>query len=240
MKIIELDQNSEEWFHYRLGKSGGSNFGKLFKTSGRGNDKVRDYAYTLLAERVARPMTPNDYLDDMPEEMKGMPFSWAIRGHILEPRVADLFSKKYNLVLSEGKVWEDEDAKESYVSPDRSIVGQDGKIKEAVEIKCLSTDKVLKVWADSMSKSAFEAIPNNDYQAQVLKYFMINKDLEKLYWVVYTDLIIDHPDFMVVLEIKREDVISMVEDAKKVEIATLLYVDNLENKLKSIDNTISL
>ena len=53
-------------------------------------------------------------------------------------------------------------------------------------------------------------------------------------------LIIDHPDFMVVLEINRGDVDSIVDEAKKVEMATLFYVDSLETKLKSIDNTISL
>ena len=233
MKIIELDQNSEEWFEYRKGKSGGSEFGKLFKVSGRGNNKIPDYAYKILAERVSKPMTPNDYLDDLPD---GVPFSWAVRGHILEPKAASMFARLYGKVLSDGNVWADDHIPGSYVSPDRVIISSDGKIREAVEIKCLSTDKVLKVWANSHSDKPFDVIPGNDYQAQVIKYFMVNECLDTLYWVVYTDLMTFTNEFMAVLEIKRSDVDGMVKQARETEYNTMKYVDDMEELLNSIDN----
>lgn len=228
MKIIDLDQNSEEWLEYRKGKSGGSAFGKMYKLNGRSNETLKDQFFTMLAERVARPMTPNDYMDRAPE---GVPFSWAVRGHILEPEAAKAFSVKYNKILEDGKVWASDDNYNSYVSPDRVIVSDNGKIEEAVEIKCLSSEKVLKVWWDrrllTEDGSDFWAIPSNEYQAQVIKYFMVNDDLKTLYWVVYTDLI---PKLeLQVLEIKRADVAGYIDEAKAVEKH---YLDELEKAEK--------
>ena len=232
MKVLELDQNSEEWFEYRKGKSGGSAFGKLFKINGRKNvctsDEVKDQFFTMLAERVARPMTPNDYLDRVPD---GVTFSWAVRGHILEPEAATAFSVKYNKILEDGKVWASDDNFNSYVSPDRVVASSDGKIREAVEIKCLSSERVLKIWWNRRFKSDFEAIPSNEYQAQVIKYFLVNKDLEKVYWVVYTDLI---PNLeLQVLEITREDVAGYLEEAEDTEKLYLNLLDEAENLLTS-------
>lgn len=232
MKIIELDQNSEEWLEYRKGKSGGSAFGKMYKVNGRTNETLKDQFFTMLAERVARPMTPNDYLDRVPE---GVSFSWAVRGHILEPEAAKAFELETGLILDDGKVWASDYDPSSYVSPDRVIKSSDGKIREAVEIKCLSSEKVLKVWWDKKhleeNQSDFWAIPSNDYKAQVLKYFMINDDLETLYWVVYTDLI---PKLeLQILEIKRLDVMSWIEDARMVEKH---YLEELEDAEKMLED----
>ena len=230
MKILDLDQNSEEWLEFRKGKSGGSAFGKMYKVNGNTNHQLKDQFFTMLAERVARPMTPNDYLDRVPQ---GVPFSWAVRGHILEPDAAKAFAVRYNKVLSDGKVWADENDYSSYVSPDRVIVSPDGKIREAVEIKCLSSEKVLKIWWDKKNQrsgdSDFWIIPTNEYRAQALKYFMINEDLEKLYWVIYTDLI---PQLeLQVLEIGRQEVIDLIEDAKQVEKEYLIALKAAENML---------
>lgn len=231
MKILDLDQNSEEWLEFRKGKSGGSAFGKMYKVDGRTNHKLGDQFFVMLAERVARPMTPNDYYDRVPE---GVPFSWAVRGHILEPDAAKAFALKYNKPLSDGKVWTDDKNLASYVSPDRVIISPDGKIREAVEIKCLSSEKVLKIWWGKMNQkegeSDFWIIPTNEYKAQALKYFMINEDLDKLYWVVYTDLI---PKLeLQVLEIKRGDIMDWLEDAIEVEKE---YLEELEKAEKMLD-----
>lgn len=231
MKIIELDQNSEEWLEYRKGKSGGSAFGKLYKVNGRTNENLKDQFFVMLAERVARPMTPNDYLDRMPE---GVTFSWAVRGHILEPEAAKAFELKTGKILDEGKVWASDYDPSSYVSPDRVIKSPDGKIREAVEIKCLSSEKVLKIWWERRQmkegQSDFIVLPSNEYQAQVIKYFMVNDDLETLYWAVYTDLI---PKLeLQILKIKRTDIEALVEDAKGVEMMYLATLDRAEKILE--------
>lgn len=231
MKILDINQNSEEWLEYRKGKSGGSAFGKIYKVNGRTNDGIKDQFFTMLAERVARPMTPNDYMDRVPE---GVSFSWAVRGHILEPEAAKAFELKTGKVLDDGKVWASDSDLNSYISPDRVIVSPDGKIREAVEIKCLSSEKVLKVWWDKMHNeydTDMWCIPSNEYQAQVLKYFMVNDDLETLYWVLYTDLI---PKLeLQILEIKRLDILNWIEDARIVEKR---YLDTLNEAEKLIEN----
>ena len=233
MKIVELDQNSEDWLEYRKGKSGGSAFGKLYKVNGRTNETLKDQFFVMLAERVARPMTPNDYLDRMPE---GLTFSWAVRGHILEPEAAKAFELETGKILDDGKVWASDYDPSSYVSPDRVIKSSDGKIREAVEIKCLSSEKVLKIWWERRQmkegQSDFIALPSNEYQAQVIKYFMVNDDLETLYWVLYTDLI---PKLeLQILEIKRLDIINWVEDARTVEKRYLQTLDEAEKILEGM------
>lgn len=232
MRIIDIDQNSEDWEEFRNGKSGGSAFGKMYKINGRTNDELKEQFFVMLAERVSRPMTPNDYLDRVPE---GINFSWAVRGHILEPEAAKAFELKTNKILSDGKVWVSDDDYNSYVSPDRSIVSEDGKIREAVEIKCLSSPKVLNVWWNKkhlkLGESDFEAIISNDYKAQVIKYFLINEDLEKLYWVVYTDLI---PNLeMQILEVSRQDIEKYLPLASSVEKH---YLNELKIAEKMLEN----
>lgn len=226
MREINLEQNSEEWLEYRKGKSGGSAFGKLFKIGGRKNDEIKSQFFCMLAERVARPMTPNDYLDRVPE---GVAFTWAVRGHILEEDAAKAFAKKRNKKLEKCGIWEA--SKDSYVSPDRVIRAEDGKIHEAVEIKCLASEKVLEVWHNRAFKEGtdFECIPTNDYKAQVLKYFMANPDLDLLYWVVYTDLI---PSLeLQILCVAREDVEHLLEEAMAVEKFNLDHLKLCEKML---------
>ena len=209
----------------------------MYKVNGRTNDDLKDQFFTMLAERVARPMTPNDYMDRMPD---GVGFSWAVRGHILEPDAAKAFELETGITLDAGMVWASDSDPNSYVSPDRVIYSPDGKIREAVEIKCLSSEKVLKVWWDKRQlkdgQSDFLAIPSNEYQAQVIKYFMVNDDLETLYWVVYTDLI---PKLeLQILKIKRADVEALVEDAKGVEMRYLATLDRAEKLIENMQNYI--
>lgn len=228
MKVLKIDQNTDEWLEFRKGKSGGSAFGKLFRVNGRGNGEMRDHLFMMLAERVAKPMSPNDYMGRVPA---GTPFSWAVRGHVLEEDAARKFSEVYGKDLSDGYVWVSDDDDASYVSPDRVAMSDDGVIREAVEIKCLSSDRVLKVWYEKCveEKPDFDIIPTNEYKAQALKYFIVNEDLEKLYWVVYTDLI---PSVeMVTLEITRSDVADLVDEAKAIEKGYLDELENLENIL---------
>ena len=55
MKIIELDQNSEEWLEYRKGKSGGSAFGKMYKVNGKEDPLEKEMA-TLQHSCLGNPM----------------------------------------------------------------------------------------------------------------------------------------------------------------------------------------
>lgn len=252
MKVLNIQQNTEEWEEFRKGKSGGSELkdlwvagmplknvilDRLIKTSRTIPDKkhqsVPELAallepeelaelklmgkpkaryYEMLAERVARPLTPNDYAD----RLNGEPYSAKARGHILEPEIAENFAKTYHKKLDkESVIWQSDDNPNSYISPDRTITDKDGKVREAVEIKAFYSPKVLEIWKT-------QKIPE-EYMPQIVKYFMVNDDLEKLYWVVGTDLI---PGLeLQVFTVKREDVESQLREIKAFENLVLNMID---------------
>lgn len=224
MKQISIKQNSEEWLEFRKGKSGGSELGKLW--SPRNNDitNPKKHYYEMLAERVARPMTPNDYAD----KLNGESFSLMARGHILEPEAAEAFSKAYNIALDDfDGVWVSDTNPDIYISPDRQITSPDGIVHEAVEIKCPDSPTVLEIWKT-------QAIPK-EYIPQVCQYFIVNKDLETLYFVVYTDLI---PGLeLQVFKVSREMAENMGLEAKEeFEKALMAELDNDIKKLDKLSN----
>lgn len=256
MIVVDMKQNSEEWEEFRKGKSGGSGFNALYNSKAISKNDIlnklkekngefvaekgattgslfellsdKDIAelkikqgytkryYEMLAETVARPLTPNDYGDNIPAKdlMK-------VRGHILEPMIADLFEKKTGKKLDKiNGVWVSESDIRSYISPDRAITSEDGKIYEAVEIKALSSPKVLEIWKTNK-------IPD-EYMPQIVKYFIVNDDLKKLYWVVGTDLI---PNLEIqIFEVKRENIQKEIDILREYEKLILNELDkDVEN-----------
>lgn len=253
MKIRKIEQRSEEWYEYRKGKSGGSEFKdlwipglplkskivELLEKDGQPlspedkkltvarlaemcqpeelaqlkleSDPKRKY-YEIIADEVARPITPNDYAD----RLGGRDFSMMARGEILEPEARTAFEEKTGKKLdTETNIWEDDDNPNIYISPDGYITGEDGKIREAVEIKCLSSWEIVKAWKTGTYPK--------EYEPQALKYFMVNPDLEVLHFVLYTDVI---PGLDIqIFEIKREDVESRITEAKAFEDAVMKLIE---------------
>lgn len=252
MKIRKIEQRSEEWFEYRKGKSGGSEFKDLWipglplkskiiealekdgqalspedkkLTAARlaemlepeelaqlklDSDPKRKY-YEIIADEVARPITPNDYVD----RLNGREFSMMARGEILEDEAREAFENATGKKLDEETdIWEDEENPNIYISPDGYITSKDGKIREAVEIKCLSSWEIIKAWKTGTYPK--------EYEPQALKYFMINPDLEILHFVLYTDVI---PGLDIqIFDIKREEVESRITEAKVFEDAAMKLI----------------
>lgn len=158
----------------------------------------------MIAERVARPITPNDYVD----ELNGEPFSMMARGHILEPKAIAAFEEKTGKKCDEDSVvWVSDYDENAYISPDGCITDEDGKVTEAVEVKCLSSPEIVEAYlTDEYPK---------EYQPQVLKCFMVNDDLEVLHFAMYTGLI---PGLeLQIFDIKREEVADQIEEARTFE-----------------------
>lgn len=261
MKVLKLQQNSEEWLEFRKGKSGGSQFKDLyipglplkskivakleeFQPLPAADKKltVKELAgmlepselvelklemdpkkqyYEMIAERVARPITPNDYVD----ELNGEPFSMMARGHILEPKAIAAFEEKTGKKCDEDSVvWVSDYDENAYISPDGCITDEDGKVTEAVEVKCLSSPEIVKAYlTDEYPK---------EYQPQVLKYFMVNDDLEVLHFAMYTDLI---PGLeLQIFDIKREEVADQIEEARTFEKAILERIDADTKKIEEL------
>ena len=262
MKVLKIQQNSEEWLEFRKGKSGGSEFKDLWipgyplkskiiaelEKDGQPlppEDKklaVADLAgmlepeelaelklagepkerfYEIIAERVARPITPNDYVD----RLGGAPFSMMERGHILEPEAITMFEERTGKkVDDESVVWISDYDDNAYVSPDGVITSDDGKAREAVEVKCLSSAKVVKAFLENKYPK--------EYAPQVLKYFMVNDDLEVLHFVIYTDVI---PGLDIqIFDIKREEMEQQYTEAKVFEKVILQRINKAAEQIESL------
>ena len=262
MKVLKIQQNSEEWLEFRKGKSGGSEFKDLWipgyplkskiiaelEKDGQPlppEDKklaVADLAgmlepeelaelklagepkerfYEIIAERVARPITPNDYID----RLGGAPFSMMERGHILEPEAIAMFEERTGKkVDDESVVWISDYDDNAYVSPDGVITNKDGKATEAIEVKCLSSAKVVKAFLEKKYPK--------EYAPQVLKYFMVNDDLEVLHFVIYTDVI---PGLDIqIFDIKREEMEQQYTEAKVFEKVILQRINKAAEQIESL------
>lgn len=246
-----MQQNSPEWYEFRLDKIGGSSSTYLTPSSPLKSDIIsalemkgidfypsdsrenlakllpvdkmvqlmldkdhKDEFYKLLAHRVSRPITPNDYVD----KLDGRPFTMMRRGHILEPEAIEAASKELGVEFVGGdSVWVSDMHPSLYVSPDAH--NKDNTV--AVEVKCLDTYKHLRAWHE-------KEYPKQ-YTKQAIKYFGVNEKLEILYFVLYTDVVPSCP--ILIFEIKREDVEEEIQVLMTYEASVVGELDKLALEL---------
>lgn len=123
----------------------------------RGNGEKMGF-YEILAEKIAVHEEVENPMD---------------RGTALEQEAIELFAKKYNKEVDTSLVlWERDDSTDIAISPD-GIIGE----KEAVEVKCLNSANHIKAIVTNT--------PPDDYEYQILQYFVVNENLKKLYFVMY-------------------------------------------------------
>ena len=258
MKILDLEQRSQEWLDFHEGRISGSSAKdyssvryipkaelvefaeskgydfpknltmdniKAMLTEDELNElyanvQINDSIYKLIAQRIAKPINPNDYADRIPE---GATYSAMLRGQILEEEARELISEKLGKRIIPGRVWQSEENEYMICSPDGEIVDDTGKVSEAVEIKCLDSWKVVKAY--------YEKRPPLDYEAQIIQYFLVNENLQKLYFCIYSD-VFTNPDLgLQIFELKREDYREKIELTGRVQNATLGLVEREVQKL---------
>lgn len=258
MKILDLEQRSQEWLDFHEGRISGSSakdyssvryipkaeLVEFAESKGHefpknltmdnirammtedelnelyANVQINDSIYKLIAQRIAKPINPNDYADRIPE---GATYSAMLRGQILEDEARELISEKLGKKIIPGRVWQSEENEYMICSPDGEIVDDTGKVSEAVEIKCLDSWKVVKAY--------YEKHPPLDYEAQIIQYFLVNENLQKLYFCIYSD-VFTNPDLgLQIFELNREDYKEEIEIVKRVENATLELVEKEVQKL---------
>lgn len=258
MKILDIEQRSQEWLDFHEGRISGSSakdyssvryipkaelvefaeskgyeFPKnltmdnirAMLTEDESNElyanvQINDSIYKLIAQRIAKPINPNDYADRIPE---GATYSAMLRGQILEEEARELISEKLGKKIIPGRVWQSEENEYMICSPDGEIVDDSGKVSEAVEIKCLDSWKVVKAY--------YEKHPPLDYEAQIIQYFLVNENLQKLYFCIYSD-VFTNPDLgLQIFELKREDYREKIELTGMVQNATLKLVEREVQKL---------
>jgi putative phage-type endonuclease len=200
MKILNVEQNSEEWIQARKGKITGSKLGGIVVK--RGNNKKIGY-YELMAERIA---IQEPYEDPME------------RGHRLEEEAIELFQTKYSKNIEQIGLCISDANPDIALSPD-GLIKIDGKYLQAIEVKCLSSANHLRAY--------FENEIPSDYYEQVIQYFIVDEDLQKLYFVFYDPRVTILPMFYI--EVKRSE----VEDDIK------FLLEYQQNTLKEIDEQLS-
>lgn len=254
MKILDIEQRSQEWLDFHEGRISGSSAKdyssvryipkaelvefaeskgydfpknltmdsiKAMLTEDELNElyanvQINDSIYKLIAQRIAKPINPNDYADRIPESAN---YSAMLRGQILEEEARDLISEKLGKQIIPGRVWQSEENEYMICSPDGEFEDE----TEAVEIKCLDSWKVVKAY--------YEKHPPAEYKPQILQYFVVNEKLKKLYFCIYSD-VFSNPDLgLQIFELNREDYKEEIEIVKRVENATLELVEKEVQKL---------
>lgn len=261
MKILDLEQRTQEWLDFHEGRISGSSakeyssvryipkaeLVEFAKSKGYefpknltmdnirammtedelnelyANVQLNDSIYKLIAQRIAKPINPNDYADRIPE---GATYSAMLRGQILEDEARELISEKIGKKIIPGRVWQSDVNEYMICSPDGEIaesIDEYTDIIEAVEIKCLDSWKVVKAY--------YEKRPPLDYEAQIIQYFLVNENLQKLYFCIYSD-VFTNPDLgLQIFELKREDYQEKIELTGRVQNATLKLVEKEVQKL---------
>lgn len=225
MKIIKVSQSGdrESWLDMRRGVIT-STKAKTVKPLSRGKT-LPTGIYDLLAEKVA-------IAKDGEKEME--------RGLRLENEALLLTQKKYNLDFElDAGMWFSDDMKLA-VSPDASEVGD--KPTYAGEAKCLDTKNHLQaILTDYQAKKLPNYNPLNslkigtsDYSTQVIQYFVINKDLETVYFTLYDDRVALENIMHYVIIVKKEHVAEFIDSQELYERDALSKVNQMIKILKEI------
>ena len=253
MKILDLEQRSQEWLDFHEGRISGSSAKDYSSVryipkaelvefaQSKGHDfpknltmdniramltedelnelyanvQINDSIYKLIAQRIAKPINPNDYAD----RLNGATYSAILRGQILEDEARDLISEKLGKKIIPGRVWQSDVNEYMICSPDGEFEDE----TEAVEIKCLDSWKVVKAY--------YEKHPPSEYKPQILQYFVVNDKLKKLYFCIYSDVFSNPELGLQIFELNREDYKEEIEIVKRVENATLELVEKEVQKL---------
>nr|DAN60756.1 MAG TPA: Exonuclease [Caudoviricetes sp.] len=258
MKILDLEQRTQEWLDFHEGRISGSSakdyssvryipkaeLVEFAQSKGYefpknltmdnirammtedelnelyANVQLNDSIYKLIAQRIAKPINPNDYADRIPE---GVTYSAMLRGQILEDEARELISEKLGKQIIPGRVWQSDVNEYMICSPDGEIVDETGDVFEAVEIKCLDSWKVVRAF--------YEKRPPLDYEAQIIQYFLVNENLRTLYFCIYSDVFTNPELGLQIFELKREDYQEAIEMTGRVQNTTLELVEEEVQKL---------
>ncbi len=205
MKIHQAEQKSLEWHKARKGKITGTGLKKLL-----GSKTTKDsFTYELLAERLSVGGIDDESAID--------------RGERLEEEGLKAFESLYGKIADRVGLCFREDNEFIASSPD-GLIENNGKYSEAVEIKCLSSANHIRAW--------FENEIPKDYYPQVVQYFIVNDDLEKLYFVLYDPRISVKP--IHVIEIDRENIEEDIKLFGEMEHEFTEMIDGMLSKIINI------
>lgn len=222
MKILDLEQNTEAWLDFRRGKIGGSKVSgiKPLKT-GKKKGLVEGAVgvWKIIAERISIAK------DGEPDRD---------RGHRLEETAREQVNKKYKLKLIRGRVWQSEIDPNIYLSPDSEE--DTNAPKYAQETKAFDTHKHLEIiYNDIQAKKTnlynpILSLPSDNVD-QAVDYFVVNDNLETLYWTLVNDMVAYEELETYEIIIKRDDVEGLIEEQKDIQLKALQRADEIVKEI---------
>lgn len=222
IKISQKDSR-DSWLGARLGVVTGTK-AKTVAPPKRGNATPAGI-YELLAEKIAIPK------DGEPERERGLR---------LEEEALLLTQDKFNLDLdTDCGIWLTDDGKLG-VSPDSAEVGNNPTY--AAEAKCLDSKyHLLAILNDTANKKLPNYNPldslkfgTHDFTYQCKQYFVVNPNLQTLYFTFYDDRIVLDNIVHYVITITRSDVEEFIDAQEAYERDALAKVDEMIKTLKGI------
>jgi predicted phage-related endonuclease len=239
MKINKYE-NREEWLAARRGKITGSKLGDVISFGGYTKEAIVSHLKTAKVEfnekakkeeleAFVTPEMKASILLSLPKKLGYYELiadrmgvaaddeSSSDRGTRLEPEAIERFTKETGKKVDTSLViWAREDNEAIAISPDGFI----GK-KVAVECKCLSSARHIEALIT-------KKIPS-EYEFQKLQYFIVNDDLQTLYFAFYDPRIVAKDFF--VIEVKRKDIQDQVDTYLAYEKALLEEIKRTVNEL---------
>lgn len=176
MSYLRIEQNSPEWWAYKVGKISGTRFGQLI--SSRENSLIEE----LADEIMNRYCEISDYEDDD-----------IIFGKENESIAIDLYEEKSGLKFERGGVLQSDVCKMHMASPD--AINRDNPNYWIVsEVKCTRHGK-------THLKRFLNGIESN-YKPQIINYFAVDPKINEVHFVSYCPYRPERP--LVVYVVNRE------------------------------------
>lgn len=156
MSYLRIEQNSPEWWAYKVGKISGTRFSQLI--SSRENSLIEELADEIM----------NGYCEISDYEDEDIIF-----GKENESIAIDLYEEKSGLKFERGGVLQSDTCKIHMASPD-AINYEKGIV---VEVKCTRHGKThLKRFSNGIESG---------YKPQVINYFAVDQNIKEVHFVSY-------------------------------------------------------
>lgn len=197
MKIIDVQQGSEEWLDYRKGKISGTMLADLY--SKRGTRKIG--FYDVIAQRLALDPDDENRMD---------------RGLRLEEEAVLKFEELTGKEVERVGICVHDKYPEIINSPD-GIIKNGSKYTEAIEIKCISPARHIQAIVENSVPTEFEA--------QKIQYFIVNPDLQKLYFMFYDPRIATVP--VHIIEVTRQELGDLPDFYLKFQLEQLKEINSI-------------
>lgn len=202
MKILQLEQGTQEWHDARRCTITGTKLARVMGTV--------DAQRGLIAELIAEKGTELSKEFRITAEME--------RGNAEEDFAVKKFEEQTGMKIDRVGMCVHDKWDWLANSPDGLIKNKKGKYTEAFEAKCPDSKKLILYKIENMidpeetglmgarglkAGAPFMGIPA-DYKWQVVDYFLVNEDLERLHFAVYDERFIDPTAKLYIVTVERD------------------------------------